>query len=376
MISHASEPPPVLEKSFCCFNGVGGLAVDAEGNIYVGELFNHRIVKLGPDGSTITTWATDRPGPFDVQVDGNGVVWVGSGTGPDNALHRYTSNGTLISLFTQFNSLFEFAFGPGGVVYVLDHHFGNVRKYSGDGTLITIWSLGGFAGGRPVGIAVDSNGLVYVGVAVGSFETGEIRIYSPEGTLLGTVPNQTRGGMLRIDSKDHLYQTVGTAAGTEVRKFTKSGEILWQIPGGQFFALALDAQGKVYVGDGEAPNSKIHIFAQVVEVAIDIKPGSFPNSINPRSEGVIPVAILTTDTFDATTVDETTVLFGATGTQATPVHFALEDVDGDGDTDMILHFNTQDTGIVCGDTSASLTGETFDGQMIEGSDSVKTAGCK
>lgn len=111
-------------------------------------------------------------------------------------------------------------------------------------------------------------------------------------------------------------------------------------------------------------------------IQIDIKPGSFPNSINPRSEGVIPVAILTTDTFDATTVDPTTVLFGATGTEAAPVHSALEDVDLNGDTDMILHFNIQDTGIQCGDTSASLTGETLDGQIIEGSDSIKTVGCK
>jgi len=98
---------------------------------------------------------------------------------------------------------------------------------------------------------------------------------------------------------------------------------------------------------------------------------------------VIPVAILTTSMaagesvdFDATTVDPTTVLFGATGSEAAPVQSALEDVDLDGDTDMILHFDTQDTGIVCGDTSASLTGETFSGQAIEGSDSIKTVGCK
>jgi len=88
------------------------------------------------------------------------------------------------------------------------------------------------------------------------------------------------------------------------------------------------------------------------------------------------VAILTTDSFDATTVDPTTVLFGPTGTEAAAVHSALEDVDGDGDIDLILHFNTQATGIQCGGTSASLTGETLSGQMIEGSDSVKTAGCK
>jgi hypothetical protein len=117
-------------------------------------------------------------------------------------------------------------------------------------------------------------------------------------------------------------------------------------------------------------------------VTIDIKPGGFPNSINPTSSGKIPVAILTTDatnnttTFDATTVDPATVHFGRTGTEAAPVQDALEDVDGDGDTDMILHFNTQDTGIKCGDTSATLTGETFGGQAIQGTDSIKTVGCK
>jgi len=111
-------------------------------------------------------------------------------------------------------------------------------------------------------------------------------------------------------------------------------------------------------------------------VAIDIKPGSYPNSINPKSKGKIPVAILTTGTFDATTVDPATVRFGATGTEAAPVQSALEDVNGDGDTDMILHFNTQDTGIKCGDTSASLTGQTLSGQAIKGADAIQTVGCK
>jgi hypothetical protein len=54
----------------------------------------------------------------------------------------------------------------------------------------------------------------------------------------------------------------------------------------------------------------------------------------------------------------------------------MEDVDGDGDNDMILHFNTQYTGIVCGNTSASLTGSTFGGQAFRGSDSIRTVGCR
>ena len=111
-------------------------------------------------------------------------------------------------------------------------------------------------------------------------------------------------------------------------------------------------------------------------VFIDIEPGSFPNSINPKSNGVIPVAILTTNTFDATTVDPLSVKFGPDGATEAHGRGHREDVNGDGKKDLVLHFRTQDTGIVCGDTSASLTGETFSGQAIEGSDSLRTVGCK
>ena len=114
----------------------------------------------------------------------------------------------------------------------------------------------------------------------------------------------------------------------------------------------------------------------ITSVEIDIKPGSYPNSINPKSKGKIPVAILTTDTFDAGTVDPDSVYFGETGTEAEAVHSALEDVDNDGDLDMILHFKNQETGIVCGVTIGYLTGETLDGLVIEGSDSIRTVPCK
>ena len=54
----------------------------------------------------------------------------------------------------------------------------------------------------------------------------------------------------------------------------------------------------------------------------------------------------------------------------------LEDVNGDGDADLLLFFNTQDTGIQCRETSASLTGKTVSGQVIEGSDAIITVGCR
>lgn len=106
-------------------------------------------------------------------------------------------------------------------------------------------------------------------------------------------------------------------------------------------------------------------------VDIDIKPGSDPNSINVKSMGVVPVAILTTSTFDASTVDPSTVRFGRTGAEAAPVQSDLNDVDQDGDLDLILHFNTQDTGFKAGDTNGFLTGRTHDRTPIEGADSVR-----
>jgi FG-GAP-like repeat len=113
-----------------------------------------------------------------------------------------------------------------------------------------------------------------------------------------------------------------------------------------------------------------------IVVTIDIKPGNFPNSINPTSKGVIPTAILTTDTFDATTVDPLSVRFGRSGARESHGRSHIEDADGDGDLDLVLHFRTQDTGIVCEDTSVFFTGETFGGQAIQGTDSIKTVGCR
>ena len=108
-------------------------------------------------------------------------------------------------------------------------------------------------------------------------------------------------------------------------------------------AVGFSIDGKGYIGTGAVHFgiSFIKDFWQYTPeetgIAIDIKPGTFPNSINPRSKGVIPVAILTTDTFDATTIDQTTVRFGPNGTEPAPVQSALEDVDGDGDNLRLPH---------------------------------------
>jgi len=109
-----------------------------------------------------------------------------------------------------------------------------------------------------------------------------------------------------------------------------------------------------------------------IEVEIDIKPGSDVNPINLGSKGVIPVAILTTATFDALSVDPLSVAFGPAGAPALNGTGHAEDVDSDGDLDLVLQFRTQETGLASQDTEACLTGETFGGDPIEGCDAVTT----
>ena len=50
--------------------------------------------------------------------------------------------------------------------------------------------------------------------------------------------------------------------------------------------------------------------------------------------------------------------------------------DGDGDIDLLLHIRTRDTSLACGDTEATLQGETSSGERITGTSAVTTVGCK
>ncbi len=48
----------------------------------------------------------------------------------------------------------------------------------------------------------------------------------------------------------------------------------------------------------------------------------------------------------------------------------MEDVDGDGDLDLLLHFKTQELSLTNDSTTANLTGTTYGGQAIQGTDTV------
>ena len=141
------------------------------------------------------------------------------------------------------------------------------------------------------------------------------------------------------------------------------------------------ADGRVIVVGGDTfnggPFASAEIFSydsNVLTVAIDIKPNALPNTINLGSNGTVAVAILSTPSFDATTVDPGSVTLASAPVklrgQAAPMA-SFDDVNGDGLPDLVLHVSTQSMVLSFADVEAILEGMTFDGTKIKGVDTIR-----
>lgn len=113
----------------------------------------------------------------------------------------------------------------------------------------------------------------------------------------------------------------------------------------------------------------------VIRVTIDVKPGDSPTSLEPKREGMVPIAILTTRDFDAATVDPGSVRAGATGTEASLFKSMLEDVDNDRDVDLLLLFRVPALRLTCSSKAVTLKGKTDQGRDFEGTELVTMVGC-
>lgn len=113
-------------------------------------------------------------------------------------------------------------------------------------------------------------------------------------------------------------------------------------------------------------------------VSMDVKPdnGDATDPLTTTQNGVVPVVIQTTTEFDATTVNVSSLRFGApdtieAGGGATPVHDGhLEDIDADGDLDLIVHLRGE-TGLDTNDDHVNITGQTTTAVPLTGTDSIR-----
>jgi len=120
-------------------------------------------------------------------------------------------------------------------------------------------------------------------------------------------------------------------------------------------------------GESECPTA-------VLKVQIDIKPGSDPNCFNVNGHGVIPVAVMGSNSFDVSNIDQSTLSFAGLEVRVRgnkgPL-CSLEDVDMDGLLDLVCHFSDDTTNWAPGESStAVVSGNLIDGSAFNGSDTI------
>jgi len=108
-------------------------------------------------------------------------------------------------------------------------------------------------------------------------------------------------------------------------------------------------------------------------VSIDVKPESTANPVNLASQGQLPVAILSSPSFDATQVDPATVTVAGAPVARLPgdrLKATVVDVNQDGRLDLLVHVETQRLVLQAGSADLEVLGRTFAGVELVGYDKV------
>jgi hypothetical protein len=139
---------------------------------------------------------------------------------------------------------------------------------------------------------------------------------------------------------------------------------------------AVDVDGD---GDVDVVSDKIEWFENLgssAAVDIDIKPGSDPNCFNINGRGVVPVAILGSESLDVSEIDFESLLFAGLEVRVRGNRGALcsyEYSNDDAHLDLVCHFEDDAAAWEPGDGIACVTGTLlpeFGAISIEGCDSI------
>jgi sugar lactone lactonase YvrE len=307
------------------FYSPSGVAVDANGNVYVADAGNHVIRQITPAG-VVTTLAGSPTAygyadgtlssasfvePVGIAVDANGNIFVADtwydGTGlivgmvADNAIREITPAGIVSTLAgssgyngsgfgfvdgtglaSEFDNPCGVAVGAGGNVYVADTGNNAIREATPGGVVTTL-------GGAPVPL-----GIPYIPYPPGSADgTGpEARFNFPDGVAVdqtGVVyVADTGNGTIRKIAADGLVTTWAGMAGEKGSQDGAGTAASFSDPNG----VAVDGSGNVYVADaGNGTIRKVTSNGLVSTYAGSPGAVGFANGTGAAAQFSYPVAV-------------------------------------------------------------------------------------
>ena len=277
-------------------NAPRSIATGLNEDLYVADSRNHRILHIAADGSLLSTWGSfadilkgDAPlgtfnEPWGVAVGPDGSVYVTDTW--NHRVQKFTSDGKPIKTWGQYGQpsadvpeSASYLWGPRGIavdtnghVYVADTGNKRIVVFDQNGKYITEIGSAGFDPGKfdePVGVAVANSGTVYVtdtwNQRVQAFApnaTGDIYIPTIQWDVNGWVGQSLDNKpFIAVDANENVFIT--DPEGYRVIEFTSDGKFIrtWGDFGnspeeiGLAAGIAIDKAGFIWVTD--AGNNRI-----------------------------------------------------------------------------------------------------------------------
>jgi hypothetical protein len=210
----------------------GGIAVDASGDIYVGDLGNHRVQKFNSAGEFLLMFGGEvdkgpnHPGDVCTAAYFAGGDNCGAGAEGKGGAHFIDkeAGGNRISV------------GSGGSVFVGDAD--RIQEFESDGVFKAEITLGGTLAGEVIkSLAVNNAGDFYLTLFKGGEPQDDVQKISSAGTLLQTFSVELPWA-IALDADENLYAVTeerGSKERREVIEYGLGGEAI--IPAGSGFSV-------------------------------------------------------------------------------------------------------------------------------------------